>query len=39
MYARAIRPDSLSVVEKFIFIEEFIDTVKDQFLRDFRRNG
>ena len=37
MYARVIRPESwLIVVEKIIFNEELIDTVKDQ---DFRTNG
>ena len=40
MYARFIRSESsLVVVEKVIFIEELIDTVKDQFFKYFRRNG
>ena len=39
MYARVIRPESwLVVVEKVIFIEELIDTVKDQIFKDFRTN-
>ena len=40
MYARFIRSESsLVVVEKVIFIEELIDTVKGQFFKYFRRNG
>ena len=39
MYARAIRHKSwLVVVEKVIFVEELIDTVIDQFSKDFRTN-
>ena len=39
MYARFIRSESsLVVVEKVIFIEELIDTVKDQIFKDFRTN-
>ena len=40
MYARVIRSESwLVVVEKVIFIEELIDTVKDQFFKDFKQIG
>ena len=40
MYGRVIRCESLMiVVEKIIFIDETIDTVKDQFFKDFRANG
>ena len=36
MYARVIRSESwLVVVEKVTFTDEIIDTVKDQFFKDF----
>ena len=40
MYTGVTRSKSwLVVVEKVIFIDEIIDTVKDQFFKDFRTNG
>ena len=37
---QVIRSESwLVVVEKVIFMEKLIDTVKDQFFTDFRTNG
>ena len=40
MHTRVIRPESrLVIVEKVIFIDELIDTVKDQFFKDFRESG
>ena len=40
MYARVIRSESwLVVVKKVIFIDEIIDPVKDQFLKEFRAKG
>ena len=39
MYTRVIRSESrFVVVENVIFINELIDTVKDQFFKDFRAN-
>ena len=40
MYVRDVRPVSwLVVVEKVTFIKELTDTVKDQFLKNFRTSG
>ena len=40
MFTRFIRSESgLVVTEKVIFVDELIDTVKDQFFKDFRANG
>ena len=40
MYTRVIRSESLMVVvEKVIFIDELIDTVKDYFFNGFRASG
>ena len=39
MYTRFIRSESGLVVTEVIFVDELIDTVKDQFFKDFRANG
>ena len=40
MYTRVIRSLSwLVAVVKVVFVNELIDTVKDNFLKDFRANG
>ena len=40
MYTRFIRSESgLVVTGKVILVDELIDTVKDQFFKDFRANG
>ena len=39
MYTRVTRSESWLVGEKVIFVDELIDTAKDQFFKDFRANG